>query len=61
MKEISELVKSYCSEMEIPFPVEEYEQRVANVKRAMAKQGITLLYCTAPESLFYLVGYQNSW
>jgi len=61
MGEIGELVKTYCSEMEIPFPVEEYQQRVTNVKQAMAKQGIALLYCTAPETLFYLVGYQNSW
>jgi len=61
MGEISELVKTYSFEMENPFPVEEYQERVANVKQAMTKQGIALLYCTAPESLFYLVGYQNSW
>ena len=61
MGEIGELVKTYCSEMEIPFPVEEYQQRETKVKQAMAKQGIALLYCTAPETLFYLVGYQNSW
>ena len=61
MGEIGELVKTYGFDMETPFPVEEYQERVANVKQAMEKQGIALLYCTAPESLYYLVGYQNSW
>jgi len=61
MGEISELVRTYGCDMEIPFPIEEYQQRVTNVKQVMAQQGIDLLYCTAPETLFYLVGYHSSW
>jgi len=53
--------KLYRPEMQIPFPLEEYRMRMARVKKEMAKQKIDLLYCSAPESLFYLTGYENSW
>lgn len=53
--------KLYRPEMQIPFPLEEYRMRMARVKKEMARQKIDLLYCSAPESLFYLTGYENSW
>jgi len=51
----------YSPEMQIPFPLEEYKRRMTRVKEAMARQKIDLLYCSAPESLFYLTGYESSW
>ena len=53
--------KLYRPEMQIPFPLEEYRMRMTRVKKEMARQKIDLLYCSAPESLFYLTGYENSW
>jgi len=53
--------KLYRPEMQIPFPLEEYRMRMVRVKKEMARQKIDLLYCSAPESLFYLTGYENSW
>jgi len=51
----------YGTEMEVPFPLEEYKGRIARVKGEMTKRRIDLLYCSAPESLFYLSGYESSW
>jgi len=57
----NEAAKLYRPEMQIPFPLEEYKSRMAKVKEEMARQRVDLLYCSAPESLFYLTGYENSW
>jgi len=43
------------------FPIEEYTSRMTKVREAMARDRIDLLYCSAPESLFYLTGYESSW
>ncbi|GAJ22434.1 unnamed protein product, partial [marine sediment metagenome] len=56
----NEAAKLYRPEMQIPFPLEEYKSRMAKVKEEMARQRVDLLYCSAPESLFYLTGYENS-
>jgi len=53
--------ESYRPAMQVPFPLKEYENRVAEVRAAMAKEKIDLLYCSSPVSLFYLTGYQNMW
>jgi len=47
--------------MAMPFTLAEYRSRVAKVKEEMARQKIDLLYCSAPESLFYLSGYESYW
>lgn len=39
------------------FPREEYEGRLRRLRAAMAEQGVDALVCVAPESLFYLSGY----
>jgi len=51
----------YHPETEVPFSLAEYKSRMSKVKEAMARQKIDLLYCSAPETLFYLCGYENSW
>lgn len=45
----------------LPFTMEEYVARLERVREAMVRQGIDLLYLTAPESLYYLSGYQAEW
>ena len=56
-----EAVKLYRPEMEVAFPLEEYKKRMSKVKEEMARQRVGLLYCSAPESLFYLAGYESGW
>jgi Xaa-Pro aminopeptidase len=51
----------YHPEKILAFPLEEYRARMTTVREAMAKDKIDLLYCSAPESLFYLTGYESSW
>lgn len=46
---------------EVPFPAAEYERRLAAVQERMDDLDLDLLYCTEPESLYYLTGYRNSW
>lgn len=46
---------------ELPFPREEFQARLAHVRAAMAAAGIDLLFATAPESLYYLTGFQCEW
>lgn len=46
---------------EVPFPREEYERRLRNVRSRMADAGIDLLYVTNPDHICYLSGYQAEW
>jgi Xaa-Pro aminopeptidase len=43
------------------FPPEEYAGRLERIRERMVRDRIDLLYLTAPESLFYLHGYQAYW
>jgi Xaa-Pro aminopeptidase len=45
----------------LPFPVEEYRDRLRRVRVAMAARGIDLLYVTSPANLYYLTGYEAIW
>jgi len=51
----------YRHEMEIPFTLKEYKRRLTKIREAMAKEKIDVLYCTAPESLFYIAGYEAAY
>lgn len=53
--------KFYRYEMELPFSLGEYRERMDKVKEAMGRENIDVLYCSAPESLFYLTGHQMVW
>jgi len=51
----------YRPAMQVPFTLQEYQDRVAKVRESMSRSKIDLLYCSSPVSLFYLSGYQNMW
>lgn len=46
---------------EPPFPEAEYADRLRRLRKAMAAQKIDLLFLSAPESIFYLTGFQCEW
>jgi Xaa-Pro dipeptidase len=48
-------------QMEVPFSIAEYEERLRRVREGMKKRQIDLLYLSAPESMHYLSGYQSEW
>jgi Xaa-Pro aminopeptidase len=48
-------------ETEIPFPAEEFRDRLTRIRRRMAQAGVDMLYLMAPESMYYLSGYQVEW
>jgi Xaa-Pro aminopeptidase len=48
-------------ERELPFTLEEYEQRQNRVREMMDEAGLEMIYVTSPEGMFYLSGYRASW
>jgi Xaa-Pro aminopeptidase len=48
-------------ENEAPFAREEFQDRLAKLRRRMAVAGVDMLYLMAPESMYYLSGYQAEW
>jgi Xaa-Pro aminopeptidase len=48
-------------EKEIPFPAKEFRDRLSRVRQRMAKARVDMLYLMAPESMYYLSGYQVEW
>jgi Xaa-Pro dipeptidase len=44
---------------ELPFPVEEFRERLARVRKAMAARGLDALLVHTPENIYYLSGYQT--
>lgn len=46
---------------EIPFSKSEYRDRLNKIRKLMAREKIDLLFLSAPESLFYISGYQAEW
>lgn len=48
-------------EKEVPFSVEEFDDRLKRIRRQMADAGIDMLYLMAPESMYYVSGYQAEW
>lgn len=45
----------------VPFPQEEYDNRLANAKKIMREKGVEMLLLTSPEALYYFSGYKLSW
>ena len=55
-------VLRHCTpDLEVPFPDEEYAERLMRVRARMAADGIDLLFVSAPEGINYLSGYQCAW
>ncbi len=48
-------------EPEVPFPEEELRTRLQRIRRAMAEARIDMLFLMAPESMYYVSGYQCEW
>src|SRR5215475_14771103 len=48
-------------ENEAPFTAEEFAGRLDRLRRRMAASNIDMLYLMAPESMYYLSGYQAEW
>jgi Xaa-Pro dipeptidase len=48
-------------EREVPFPEEEYAQRLTRIRKAMAAAGIDCLFLSSPESMYYVSGYRCMW
>lgn len=46
---------------ETPFPDAEFAERLRRVRQAMTSAGIDVLFATAPESIYYLTGFQCEW
>lgn len=57
-----EMILKHCSpRKEVPFSQNEYRKRLGRVREIMAREKIDLLFLSAPESLFYMSGYQAEW
>lgn len=48
-------------ENESPFSAEEFASRLTRLRQKMAEAKIDMLYLMAPESMYYLSGYQAEW
>jgi Xaa-Pro aminopeptidase len=48
-------------ENEAPFTREEFHDRLTKLRRRMSEANIDMLYLMAPESMYYLSGYQAEW
>jgi Xaa-Pro aminopeptidase len=48
-------------ENEAPFTEQEFQDRLTKLRRRMAESGTDMLYLMAPESMYYLSGYQTEW
>ena len=48
-------------ETEAPFTAEEFSNRLTRLRHKMAAAKIDMLYLMAPESMYYLSGYQAEW
>jgi Xaa-Pro dipeptidase len=54
-----EILQSVPSGVESVFPKEEYDRRLADLRKLMAEIEIDLLLVTGPENIFYLTGQQT--
>lgn len=50
-----------AAEVELPFPIAEYQNRLNKIRKSMSEKNIDLLYLSSPESLFYVSGYNAAW
>lgn len=48
-------------QLEAPFSLREYRDRLTRIRAAMAERAIDLLYLSAPESINYVSGYAAEW
>jgi Xaa-Pro dipeptidase len=56
---LAEILAQIPAGAEAPFPLAEYERRIANARQAMQAKGFDLLLTTGAENIFYLSGQQT--
>jgi Xaa-Pro aminopeptidase len=62
MKQNFELALAAAAEhKELPFPEIEFADRLTRIREQMAHRKIDLLFAMAPESIYYLSGFQGEW
>ena len=54
-------VENCAGEMNVAFPIEEYKNRLTKIREIMDREKIDFLYATAPESMYYVSGYNVVW
>ena len=47
-------------EKELPFPIDEFQRRLARVRQEMGTRGLELLIVSTPENIYYLSGYHTA-
>lgn len=50
-----------AAEVQLPFPLQEYQNRLNKIRKSMAEKNIDLLYVSNPENLYYVSGYNAAW
>ncbi len=61
MKYRNEIYFEAEPDRELPFPKEEFEQRLMRIRGGMSKANIDCLFLTSPESMYYLSGFNCMW
>lgn len=59
--EILEDLDVVSEDVELPFPIYEFRNRLNKIRRSMQGKGIDVLYLTMPESLYYVSGLRLNW
>lgn len=54
-------VESCGGEMKVAFPIEEYKNRLTKIRQIMDRENVDFIYATAPESMYYISGYDVVW
>ncbi len=59
--EIMEDLDVISEDIELPFPLYEFRNRLNKTRKKMQEKGIDVLYLTAPESMYYISGLRLNW
>lgn len=59
--EILEDLGVVSEDVELPFPLYEFQNRLNKVRNKMQQRGIDMLYLTMPESMYYISGLKLNW
>lgn len=54
-------LESFQPESQAAFSVGEYRQRLDSIRAEMQREGVDVLFLSAPESIFYVSGYAADW
>ncbi len=46
---------------QVPFTLEEYEERKQKLKKIMEREKVDMIYITQPDDMFYFIGYNACW